>query len=89
MGVGIDYAIHIIWRRRWRGMTMEETAAKIGPRIVYNAMQVAVCFGVMIVADTLPLSRFGILVTVAMSVAAIATLVLLPPFEKRDSAATA
>jgi predicted RND superfamily exporter protein len=89
MGVGIDYAIHIIWRRRWRGMTMEETAAKIGPRIVYNAMQVAVCFGVMIVADTLPLSRFGILVTVAMSVAAIATLVLLPPFEKRDGAATA
>lgn len=87
LGVGIDYAIHILWRRRWRGMTMEETAAKIGPRILFNAVQVSICFGVMIMADTVPLSNFGILVTVAMGVAAVLSLTLLPAFERNEEPA--
>jgi predicted RND superfamily exporter protein len=85
LGVGIDYAIHYLWRRRWRGMSMEETATRIGPRIVFNAVQVSICFAVMIVADTVPLSNFGILVTVAMAVAAVLSLTLLPAFERRES----
>ena len=43
----------------------------------------AIGFAVMIWADTVPLSRFGILVTVAMLVAVIATFTILPACEKR------
>lgn len=83
LGIGIDYALHFLWRRRWRGMALDETARTVGPAVAFNAVQVASGFAVMIVADTVPLSRFGVLVTVAMVVAAIVTFTLLPGIEPR------
>lgn len=82
LGIGIDYAIHFLWRRRWRGLSLKETANSVGPAILFNAVQVASGFAVMILADTVPLSRFGVLVTVAMLVAAVATFTILPAFER-------
>jgi predicted RND superfamily exporter protein len=81
LGIGIDYAIHFLWRRRLRGLSLEETSKIVGPAIAFNAVEVASGFAVMIVADTVPLSRFGILVTVAMVVAAVATFTILPAIE--------
>lgn len=86
LGIGIDYAIHFLWRRCWRGFSLEETARKVGPAILFNAVQVASGFAVMIAADTVPLSRFGILVMVAMLVAAIVSFTVLPAFDRRDKA---
>jgi predicted RND superfamily exporter protein len=82
LGIGIDYAIHYVWRRRWRGQGLAETATSVGPAILFNAVQVASGFAVMIVADTVPLSRFGALVTVAMLVAAAMTFTLLPALDR-------
>ena len=82
LGIGIDYGIHFLWRRRWRGLSLEETARTVGPSIVFNAVEVASGFAVMIVADTVPLSRFGVLVTVSMVVAALATFTLLPALDR-------
>lgn len=84
LGIGIDYAIHFLWRRRWRGLSFRETCMTVGPAIIFNAVQVASGFGVMIVADTVPLSHFGILVTIAMVVAAAATFTVLPALERRE-----
>lgn len=85
LGIGIDYAIHFLWRRCWRGFSLEETARKVGPAILFNAVQVASGFAVMIAADTVPLSRFGILVTVAMLVAACVSFTILPAFDRREN----
>jgi len=85
LGIGIDYAIHFLWRRRWCGLSLEQTARTVGPAIAFNAVEVASGFAVMIVADTVPLSRFGILVTVAILVAAVATFTLLPALERNNA----
>jgi predicted RND superfamily exporter protein len=78
LGIGIDYAIHFLWRRRWRGLSMEATCRTVGPSIVFNAVEVASCFAVLFAASMVPLSRFGLLLTMAMLVAAAATFTLLP-----------
>ena len=85
LGIGIDYAIHFIWRRRWCGLSLEQTARTVGPALAFNAVEVASGFAVMIIADTVPLARFGILVTVAILVAALSTFTLLPALESSNS----
>jgi hypothetical protein len=87
LGIGIDYAIHFLWRRTWRGFSLRETASKVGPAILFNAVQVASGFAVMIAADTVPLSRFGILVTVAMLVAAFVSFTILPALDQEEKGA--
>ncbi len=82
LGIGIDYAIHFLWRRRWRGLSLEATCRVVGPAILFNAVEVASGFAVMIAADTVPLSRFGLLVMTAMLVAALATFTLLPAVDR-------
>jgi len=82
LGIGIDYSIHFLWRRRWRGLSLERTCRSVGPAIVFNAVEVASGFAVMTAASTVPLSRFGLLVMTAMLVAAVATFTILPAFER-------
>lgn len=84
LGIGIDYAIHYLWRRVHRGLSFEETARTVGPAIAFNAVEVASGFAVMILADTVPLTRFGVLVTLSMVVAAMATFTILPALEQQD-----
>ena len=85
LGIGIDYAIHFVWRRRWRGLSFEQTCRAVGPAITFNAVEVASGFAVMILAETVPLSRFGLLVMFAMLVAAVATFTVLPALENRET----
>jgi predicted RND superfamily exporter protein len=85
LGIGIDYAIHFLWRRRWRKLSLEQTCRTVGPAIVFNAVEVASGFAVMIAATTVPLSRFGFLVMMAMMVAALATLTVLPALERKGA----
>jgi predicted RND superfamily exporter protein len=85
MGIGIDYAVHFLWRRRWRGLSLEQTCRNVGPSIVFNAVEVASGFAVMIAADTVPLSRFGLLVMAAMLIATIATFTILPALTRLNA----
>lgn len=78
LGVGVDYAIHFLWRRRRRGESLEQTASTIGPSIASNAIQVATGFSVLALSDMIPMQRFGLLVAMTMVLSAIATFILLP-----------
>jgi uncharacterized protein len=78
LGIGVDYAIHFLWRRRRRGESLRETAAKVGPSIASNALQVAAGFSVLALSDMVPMQRFGLLVAMTMLIGAAATFVLLP-----------
>ncbi|PIE18406.1 MAG: hypothetical protein CSA66_04805 [Proteobacteria bacterium] len=76
LGVGIDYAIHFMWRYRRGGL--EAAMRTTGRSIVINAVEITGGFIVLAWATIAPLSRFGLLTAVTLSVAAAATLVLLP-----------
>lgn len=78
LGIGVDYAIHFLWRRRKRGETLGQTTAGVGPSIAANAIQVATGFSVLCLSNMIPMRRFGMLVALTMVLAAIATFLLLP-----------
>ncbi|MCP4674269.1 MAG: MMPL family transporter [Deltaproteobacteria bacterium] len=78
LGIGVDYGIHFLWRRRRRGESLAETTAHVGPSIASNALQVAAGFAVMALSDMVPMQRFGLLVGMTMVLSAVATFVLLP-----------
>jgi len=76
LGVGIDYAIHFLWRTRESNIAtaMQST----GRAIIINALEITAGFGVLAFATIVPVSRFGILIAITLLVAAVASLVLLP-----------
>jgi predicted RND superfamily exporter protein len=78
LGVGVDYAIHFLWRRRRRRESLQVAAETIGPSIASNAIQVAVGFSVLALSDMIPMQRFGLLIALTMILSAIATFILLP-----------
>jgi predicted RND superfamily exporter protein len=78
LGIGVDYAIHFLWRRRRRGESLAVTTAQVGPSIASNALQVSAGFAVMALSDMVPMQRFGLLVALTMLLSAIATFILLP-----------
>jgi hypothetical protein len=78
LGIGVDYAIHFLWRRRRRGESLAVTTAKVGPSIASNALQVSAGFAVLALSDMVPMQRFGLLVAVTMILSAVATFILLP-----------
>jgi predicted RND superfamily exporter protein len=78
LGIGVDYAIHFLWRRRRRGESLAVTTAQVGPSIASNAVQVSAGFAVLALSDMVPMQRFGLLVAVTMILSAVATFILLP-----------
>lgn len=76
LGVGIDYAIHFMWRYRVGGLDLAMRTT--GRAIVINAAEITGGFIVLAWASVAPMSRFGILTAQTLLVAAGATLVLLP-----------
>lgn len=78
LGIGVDYSIHFLWRRKRRGETLMVTTSQAGPSIASNALQVAAGFAVLSMSDQVPLQRFGLLVAMTMILSAAATFVLLP-----------
>ena len=84
LGIGVDYALHFLWRRQKSSETLVETSKKIGPSIASSAVQVAAGFSVLAISDMVPMQRFGLLVALTMILAAILTFVLLPALGSGD-----
>ena len=89
LGIGVDYAIHFLWRRRRRGESLGKTTAQVGPSIAANAVQVAAGFAVISISDMVPMQRFGLLVALTMLLSATATFVLLPALRAQGAEAVA
>ncbi len=87
LGIGVDYSIHFLWRRRRRGESLGLTTAQVGPSIASNALQVAAGFAVLALSDMIPMQRFGLLVALTMILSAMATFVLLPALRAEGSVA--
>lgn len=87
LGIGVDYAIHFLWRRRRRGESLGRTTAQVGPSIASNALQVAAGFAVLALSDMIPMQRFGLLVALTMVLSAAATFVLLPALRAEGATA--
>lgn len=85
VGIGIDYAIHIITHfgvdyKKYEDVNtaLNETIRISGRAVVINMLSVALGFLVMIFANLVPLQRVAILVTITMLTSGLAALTLLP-----------
>jgi len=84
MGIGIDYAIHLINHVTYEmnfGLSYYDSIYKAvsisGKAIVINVLSVTLGFLVMIFSDLVPLQRFGLLIGVTMITSGLSTLTLL------------
>ena len=83
LGVGIDYAVHLVWRH---GVPKEGEEKKAltdslettGWGIVTNALEVTAGFGLLALGTVVPMRHFGLLTALAMIVSALGTLALIP-----------
>ena len=85
LGIGIDYAIHIItgfnFRLKETGdvqQAIEETILTSGKAIVINVSSVAAGFLVLLFSQLVPLQSFGLLVAISMIGSGFGALTLLP-----------
>ncbi len=84
IGVGVDYAVHFIYRyhhvRRAEGATkaLDETLAGVGRSILVNAVIVAVGFLVLALSQFPPHQKLGYFVAAYMALSCLAALILLP-----------
>ena len=85
LGIGVDYGIHFMWRRRRRGESLALTTRHTGPAVAYNAIQVAAGFAVLGISRMLIMRRFGLLVALTMILSAVATFILLPALRAEGS----
>ena len=89
IGLSVDFAIHTIDRLR-KAMSISgksSTAERItsvfestGRALWFNLLAVALGFGVLMTSQVPPLVNFGMLVALSVSVAFVASLLLLPAF---------
>ncbi len=84
MGIGIDYAIHLINHMTYElklGNSYVESIQKAvtisGRAIIINVLSVTLGFVVMLFSDLVPLQRFGLLIAVTMITSGLSTLTLL------------
>jgi uncharacterized protein len=85
IGIGIDYGIHFIERYREEHVgDVSRTEALIlaarttGTGIVYNALALALGFGIMMVSAFEGLQNFGLLIAITMVVSAVSAFVVIP-----------
>lgn len=87
IGLGVDFAIHTLDRLRQELSARGEATvveritvvfASTGRALWYNLLAVALGFGVLMTSQVPPLVNFGLLVALSVSIAFIASLVLLP-----------
>ena len=83
LGVGIDYAVHLVWRHGTPAPedadeALESSLAATGWGIVINALEVTVGFGLLVFGTLVPTQNVGLLTAIAMMVSAASTLVLVP-----------
>ena len=85
LGIGVDYAIHLLDRyRRTRARGVERDAAireavgATGPAIMTDALAVALGFGSLVLSQVPANARLGLLVVVSIAGCFITTMLLLP-----------
>lgn len=85
IGIGIDYSIHFVSRFRKElknGVTeldaLDKTLETTGKAIVINVITVMMGFLVLLLADLVPLQRFGYLVAITMIGSGVGAMTLLP-----------
>ncbi len=85
IGIGVDYAIHLLERLRLSGRGSRDWQAAIvdamthaGPAIVVDGVAIALGFGVLLLSPVPANRRLGALVMVAVVTCLVATLAILP-----------
>lgn len=85
IGIGIDYGIHFIERYREemallqnRAQALIRAAQTTGTGIVYNALALALGFGVMMLSAFQGLQNFGLLIAMTMIVSAMGAFIVIP-----------
>jgi predicted RND superfamily exporter protein len=85
IGIGIDYAIHFVSRFREEFKkddteleALDKTLETAGKAILINVITVMVGFLVLILANVIPLRRFGILVAITMIGSGVGAITILP-----------
>jgi len=96
MGIAVDNTIHYIYRFRNElikdnnySLSMHRTHMSIGFAMYYTSVTIIVGFSILIFSNFIPSIYFGILTSIAMLMALLSSLILLPqllilfkPFEK-------
>ena len=83
LGVGIDYAVHLLWKhgRATQGgetPSLRSTFEATGWGIVINALAVTAGFAILSFGSIMPMKYFGVLTALAMMGSACASLLLIP-----------
>ena len=85
IGIGIDYGIHYIERfreelgsRRSRIDALVYAGSTTGTGILYNALALALGFGVMLLSAFQGLQNFGWLIAMTMVVSAVSSFIVIP-----------
>ena len=85
LGIGVDFAIHLIERHRLattRGLVgaaaISDAVATAGPAIVIDALGIALGFGVLVLSQVPANARLGALLVLSIANCLVGTLVLLP-----------
>ncbi|MBU1048478.1 MMPL family transporter [Candidatus Bipolaricaulota bacterium] len=85
IGIGIDYGIHFIERYREeltrtpsQSLALIQSAQTAGTGIVYNALALALGFGIMMLSAFQGLHNFGLLVAMTMVVSAMSAFAVIP-----------
>ena len=85
IGIGIDYGIHFIERYREelagvqsRSQALLRSAQTTGTGIVYNAVALALGFGVMMLSAFQGLQNFGLLIAMTMVISAASAFAVIP-----------
>jgi len=83
VGIGIDYACHIIarWREERAGDAegrLARTVTGVGPAVLTNALAVSLGFAVLAFSSLVIIQRFGVLITEMTLLAAVAALGVIP-----------
>ena len=85
VGIGIDYGIHFIERYHEevsetlsRSQALIRSAQTAGTGIVYNALALALGFGIMILSTFKGVQNFGLLIAMTMVISAISAFIVIP-----------
>ena len=86
IGIGVDFAVHTVDRLKYllneKGLHLKEAYNEFyksaGRALLFNFLALALGFSVLMTSSVPPLSQFGFLVAVAVSVSFIGSLTLLP-----------
>ncbi|WP_136481322.1 efflux RND transporter permease subunit [Cognatitamlana onchidii] len=86
IGIGVDFAVHTVDRLKFllndQGLPVKQAYSEFyksaGRALLFNFLALALGFSVLMTSSVPPLSKFGFLVAVAVSVSFIGSMTLLP-----------